>query len=258
MKKIALVPLAILLAAPVFAQDGDIIDPADVTKVYTQAGVLLSGNSDIQLQGQISGGLENGQQFALLAEAYFKDEDRNANDFGSDYTNSRFQYFHVFEPGFHAVPKLGFSVDYINTRDDAAGMNNDLISIGGVAAINPAYTAGLLVFPRLGVITGDIELTQQGIDDSVSGFSAGLITAKYLGDSGSYLHFTPEYQSVSGDTIEMDTVSFKAGINAPLNSARTWWVNTRFDYTKTSLSTNNIALPSDWQSEVWFGIRKYF
>ena len=81
---------------------------------------MFSGSSDIQFQGQVSGGVDNGQQFALLAEATFVDDNdvtqRDPNKFGSDYSNSRLQYFHVFEPGLEVTPKIGVSLDYINTR----------------------------------------------------------------------------------------------------------------------------------------------
>lgn len=70
----------------------DVIDPADVTNVYTQSAIMVSGDASIQWQGQIAGGLENGQQFALLAEATFDNKDNNTNKFGLDYQSSRVQY----------------------------------------------------------------------------------------------------------------------------------------------------------------------
>ncbi|PMH37536.1 hypothetical protein BCU68_07940 [Vibrio sp. 10N.286.49.B3] len=259
MKKFALVaPLALTLAAPALAEDSKAIDPADVTKVYTQAAVLFNGSSDIQLQGQVSGGMENGQQFALLGEATFADDNKvgnhNSNDFGTEYSNSRIQYFHVFEPGSTVVPKLGVSLDYINTRTE---VKNDLLSIGGVAAINPAYTGGLLVFPRLGVMGGSMEVN--GVKDSdLLGYSLGLITAKHIGTSGAYVSAVPEWQDVSGDSIEMQSLAVKFALNVPLNNSRTWWLNTRYDFTKTSMDVNGIDAPSEWQTEAWIGVRHYF
>ena len=128
MKKFALlIPLSLGLALPAHAESERVIDPADVTKVYTQAALMLNGSSDIQFQGQVSGGLANGQQFALLAEATFVDESntalRDPDKFGTEYSNSRVQYFHVFETGTKATPNVGLSLDYINTRTN---IKNDL------------------------------------------------------------------------------------------------------------------------------------
>ncbi|KAB0291841.1 hypothetical protein F2P58_01480 [Vibrio fortis] len=261
MKKLALlISVGSVLAFPAHADSERVIDPADVTKVYTQSALMLSGSSDIQFQGQISGGLENGQQFALLAEATFVDDNdttqSDPNKFGSDYSNSRIQYFHVFEPGIAATPKIGMSLDYINTRTN---IKNDLLSVGGVVAINPAYTQGFLVFPRAGLMTGSMEIDGASVGkDNLTGYSLGLITAKHLGDSGAYVSFVPEWQDLSGDDINMQNLSLKTSLNVPINSARTWWLNTRYDLTKGDIDVNGVSLDSDWQSEAWVGVRYYF
>ena len=258
MKKFALVtPLILSLSQPAFADDNQAIDPADVTKVYTQTALLFSGNSQFQWQGQVAGGLENGQQFAFLTEATFDNKDNHTDKFGFDYQNSRTQYFHVFNTDAAAFPKIGASLDYVNTRTDS--ISNDLLSIGGVAAINPAYTKGLMVFPRAGYMTGSMEvkgLTSE--KDSLSGYALGLITAKHLGDSGAYVSVVPEWQSLQGDEIEMSSMSVKTSLNAPLNSSRTWWINTRFDLTKSDITVSGSGPEGEWQSEAWIGVRHYF
>ncbi|MGR5066302.1 hypothetical protein [Photobacterium sp. DNB22_13_2] len=259
MKKFALLaPLAACIASPVMAEEEQMIDPADVTKVYTQSALMFSGNSEFQWQGQIAGGLENGQQFALLSEATFDNKDNDGNKFGFDYQTSRTQYFHVFNSGSSTLPKIGASLDYVNTRTNS--VKNDLLSIGAVAAINPAYTGGILVFPRAGVMTGSMEVLDAGMNgkDDLTGYSLGLITAIYLGDGGSYLSLVPEWQDLSGDEIEMQNLSIKASINVPLNSARTWWLNTRYDFTKSDLEVNGNDLSGDWETQAWLGVRHYF
>ena len=261
MKKFALIiPLSVVLSIPAHAESERVIDPADVTKVYTQSALMVSGSSDIQFQGQVSGGLENGQQFALLAEATFVDDNdeslRDPNDFGSEYSNSRIQYFHVFETGTKATPKVGLSLDYINTR---TSIKNDLLSVGGVVAINPAYTGGFLVFPRAGLMTGSMEIpAMNSSKDDLTGYSLGLITAKHLGDSGAYVSLVPEWQDLSGSDINMQNFSFKTSLNVPMNSARTWWLNTRYDITKGDIDVNGFSMPSEWQTEAWVGVRYYF
>lgn len=206
MKKFALlIPLSLGLALPAHAESERVIDPADVTKVYTQAALMLNGSSDIQFQGQVSGGLENGQQFALLAEATFVDESntalRDPDKFGTEYSNSRVQYFHVFETGTKATPKVGLSLDYINTRTN---IKNDLLSVGGVVAINPAYTGGFLVFPRAGLMTGSMEIPGvTSSKDDLTGYSLGLITAKHLGDSGDVAHLFDERNPAVKEMLKM-------------------------------------------------------
>ncbi|ANP78731.1 hypothetical protein AB4559_02825 [Vibrio sp. 10N.222.51.C8] len=263
MKKFALlIPLSLGLALPAHADSDSerVIDPADVTKVYTQAALMLNGSSDIQFQGQVSGGLENGQQFALLAEGTFVDESntalRDPDKFGTEYSNSRIQYFHVFETGTKATPKVGLSLDYINTRNS---IKNDLLSVGGVVAINPAYTGGFLVFPRAGLMTGSMEIPGvTSSKDDLTGYSLGLITAKHLGDSGAYVSLVPEWQDLSGDDIDMQNFSFKTSLNVPMNTARTWWLNTRYDITKADVDVKGVPMPNGWQTEAWVGVRYYF
>ncbi|CAK2156442.1 Outer membrane protein with beta-barrel domain [Vibrio crassostreae] len=261
MKKFALIiPLSLGLSIPAYAESERVIDPADVTKVYTQTALMVSGSSDIQFQGQVSGGMDNGQQFALLAEATFVDDNdesqRDPNDFGSEYSNSRIQYFHVFETGAKAAPKVGLSLDYINTR---TSIKNDLLSVGGVVAINPAYTGDFLVFPRAGLMTGSMEIpAMSSSKDDLTGYSLGLITAKHLGDSGAYVSLVPEWQDLSGSNIDMQNFSFKTSLNVPMNTARTWWLNTRYDITKADVDVKGVSMPNDWQTEAWVGVRYYF
>lgn len=233
----------------------DVIDPADVTNVYTQSAIMVSGDASIQWQGQIAGGLENGQQFALLAEATFDNKDNNTNKFGLDYQSSRVQYFHVFDTGLKTANKAGISLDYINTRTNS--IKNDLFAVGTVAAIDPAHLGGLLVFPMASLITGNIELADNTRDE-LTGIGASLITAKYLGDSGAYISVTPELQNLSGHTVDLKNFTIKTSINAPLNSSRSWWINTRYDIAKSRLSGNSQDYASAWETQAWIGVRHYF
>lgn len=196
----------------------------------------------------------------MLAEATFVDDNeesqRDPNDFGSEYSNSRIQYFHVFESGTKATPKVGLSLDYVNTR---TSIKNDLLSVGGVVAINPAYTGGFLVFPRAGLMTGSMEIPAfNSSKDDLTGYSLGLITAKHLGDSGAYVSLVSEWQDLSGSDINMQNFSLKTSLNVPMNSARTWWLNTRYDITKGDIDVNGVSMPSEWQTEAWVGVRYYF
>ncbi|NMP17304.1 hypothetical protein [Thalassotalea sp. Y01] len=255
-----IVPLALAFAAPVLAEQGKEIDPADVTNVYTQGALMLNGSSDIQLQGQFSGGLDNGRQFALLGEITLTDEnnvaERDDNKFGTSFSHGRLQYFHVFSGQSDDIPKIGLSVDYIKTNTE---VKNDLLSIGGVFAINPEHTGGLLVYPRFGVTTGTMKVkgVSDGYDDLI-GYSLGVISAKYIGQNGAYVSVVPEWQDLNGDDIDMHSLSVKTSLNVPLNDSRTWWLNTRYDVSKTEVDVFNSSLSSEWQTEALIGVRHYF
>ncbi|MEZ9938336.1 hypothetical protein AB4388_19065, partial [Vibrio breoganii] len=122
-------------------------------------------------------------------------------------------------------------------------VKNDLLSIGGVAAINPQYTAGFLVFPRAGFMTGSMEVPGiSSTKDDLLGYSLGLITAKHIGENGAYISVVPEWQDLSGDEIDMQAIAIKTSLNVPLNNSRSWWLNTRYDITKTSIDVNNTKL----------------
>ncbi|MCZ8498428.1 hypothetical protein O9929_11900 [Vibrio lentus] len=53
--------------------------------------------------------------------------------------------------------------------------------------------------------------------------------------------------------------SLKTSLNVPMNSARTWWLNTRYDITKGDITVpNGLSMPSEWRTETWVGVRYYF
>ncbi|QBY05236.1 hypothetical protein E2K93_12970 [Thalassotalea sp. HSM 43] len=255
-----LVPMALLFAAPVLATQSKEIDPADVTNVYTQGAIMLNGSSDTQLQGQFSGSLEDGRQFALLGELTLTDEQnvaqRDDNEFGTRFSAGRLQYFHVFDANSEDIPKVGISVDYIKTNSE---IKTDLLSIGGVFAINPEHTSGLLLYPRFGLTTGTMKVNgvSDGYDD-VMGYSLSVISAKYLGTNGAYVTVVPEWQDLTGDDIDMHSLSVKTSLNVPLNKGRSWWLNTRYDVSKTEVDVFNRSVPSEWQTQAWIGVRHYF
>ncbi|WP_413113176.1 hypothetical protein [Thaumasiovibrio sp. DFM-14] len=251
-KKLLLVPF--LLASPLGAYAEEYVDPANVTKLYSQAAILASGNANVQLQAQVSGAITETQSFALLGEVDLVSDGDNANNsFGANYAQSRFQYFHIIDTTSESLPSVGFSVDYINVDTE---IKNDILSIGAIASINPKYTAGILIFPRVGYTTGNIVLS--GVDEDVNGYNAGIFAVKRIGNKGAHLAFIPEYQDMSGDSVDMNNFAFKAAFNLPINEDRTVWLNTRLDYGKTTMKINNHKLESDWESDVWVGLRYYF
>ncbi|WP_394242302.1 hypothetical protein [Vibrio astriarenae] len=231
------------------------IDPSDLTKVYTQAAVMVSGNSNVMPVGMVSGGYDNGHQFALLAEAKFgKVGDNSDNEFGLEYGSSRFQYFQVADTGFNMMPRAGLSADYINVR--ASGLKSDLLALGGVAAVNPQYTPGFMLFPLASYVFGQFDINGQ--KDDVDGLNLSIAASIPVSDSGAFLMLWPEYRKLSGSMVESESVTTKIILNAPLTSDRKWWINTRLELDDSSLKVSGTTLRDQSSSDVYAGIRYFF
>lgn len=161
----------------------------------------------------------------------------------------------MFDTDLKTANKAGLSLDYINTR--TSSIKSDLFAIGAVAAIAPANIGGLLAFPMASVISGSVELADNTQDDLI-GIGVSLITAKYLGVSGAYIAFTPDLQNLSSQTVDLKSFTIKSSLNAPLNSSRTWWINTRYDIAKSKIGGNHQDSDSGWETQAWIGVRHYF
>ncbi|WP_159065046.1 hypothetical protein [Thaumasiovibrio subtropicus] len=247
---------AAVMSASVFAEE---IDPADLTKVYTQTALMIGGNSDIKPVTMISGAYSNGHQFAFLGEATFGDVgDNQDNDFGFKYKDARAQYFHTLDSGFSVLPKAGFSFDYINQRDHALKVDTNLFAIGTLAAVNPKYTPGFMAFPMVAYVNGEMDIKPLNHKESVDGFSVAFAATKPLGDSGAFLLLWPEYQNISGDHIKTETVNFKVAVNAPMTQNRKLWVNTRFDLSKAKTTILGNKENGELDSEAYLGLRYFF
>ena len=231
------------------------IDPSDLTKVYTQAALMVSGNSNIMPVGMISGGYDNGHQFALLAEAKFgKTGDNADNEFGLEYGSSRFQYFQVADTGSNFMPRAGLSADYINIRSPY--IKSDLLALGGVAAINHQYTPGFMLFPLAGYVFGQFNIN--GIKDDVDGVNLSIAASIPVGESGAFMMIWPEYRKLSGSKVQTENVSTKLIVNAPLTDNRKWWINTRLELDHSELKVSGDKLSNQWNSDVYMGVRYFF
>ncbi len=231
------------------------IDPSDLTRVYTQAALMVSGNSNVMPVGMISGGYNNGHQFALLAEAKFGKSGENAdNEFGLEYGSSRFQYFQVADTGSTFMPRAGLSADYINVR--SASIKSDLLALGGVAAINQQFTPGFMLFPMAGYVFGNMDIN--GIKEDVDGVNLSIAASIPIGANGAFMMIWPEYRKVSGNSIKTENVSTKLILNSPLTNDRKWWINTRIELDNSQLKLGEDSLVKQRNSDVYMGIRYFF
>ncbi|MPW27995.1 hypothetical protein F9L16_03165 [Agarivorans sp. B2Z047] len=231
------------------------IDPSDLTRVYTQAALMVSGNSNVMPVGMISGGYNNAHQFALLAEAKFGKSGENAgNEFGLEYGSSRFQYFQVADTGSSFMPRAGLSADYINVR--SSSIKSDLLALGGVAAINQQFTPGFMLFPMAGYVFGNMEIN--GIKEDVNGVNLSIAASIPIGGNGAFMMIWPEYRKVSGNSIKTENVSTKLILNSPLTNDRKWWINTRIELDNSQLKLGEDSLVKQRNSDVYMGIRYFF
>ncbi|WP_295893811.1 hypothetical protein [uncultured Vibrio sp.] len=234
------------------------IDPSDVTNVYTQAAVMVGGNSDIKPVAMISGGYDNGHTFAFLGEATFGKDDKSDNadnQFGFKFKDARAQYFHVLNTGNTYLPKAGFSLDGITQT--SSSMDTDLLAVGTLAAINPKYTPGFMMFPQVAYVNGEMDFKALDYKESVDGFSTALIMTRTLGDSGAFMLFYPEYQNLSGDNIDIEGYKLQLNINAPMTENRRWWLNTRFDYSQQTIDAGMLSVKTE-ESQAYLGVRYFF
>lgn len=248
MKKLALV-LSGLAALPALAEE-EMIDPSDLTRVYTQAAVFVTSDADIRTSGMFTGAWSENIQFAGFIEANWGDRSAEKGDnFGIDYKSGRAQYFqvHAIGDGQGFMPRAGFSVDYIH-QDVRGGKDAHLVAVGGIGLMNPKYTAGkAMVFPNVAYATGSIN------GEQVDGYMLNLFATVPVGNSGAFAMVWPEYFSVSGDTIELSSTTYNAMLNAPISKDRKTWLMTKLEY--NSIDANGFRSDGDLKAEIglkWF------
>lgn len=227
-------------------------NPQDLTKVYTQAALLVGGNADLKAVSMVSGKFSESQSFAFLGDFTFgKEED---DKFGFNYKDGRAQYFHVLNTGFTPLPSAGFSVDYINKQ---GAVETDLLAFGTLTSINPAYTPGFMVFPQAAYMTGEMRTKHFDYKDDVDGYSVALAATTSLSDNGAFILFWPEYQNFSGDYIEVENYNMKMQLNAPISQNKRLWINTRLDVGKSKTSLLGESISTN-DTEVYMGLRYFF
>lgn len=226
------------LAAPVaFAEESEVIDPSDLTRVYTQAALFVNSDADIRASAMFTGAWTENIQFAGFVEGEFgndKAKEDEKDKLGLNYQNGRAQYFQVHAIDNPLMPRVGISTDLIHQNGSAGGLDFDdttLLSIGAIALINPKYTGGAMVFPNLAYTTGNV------MGKSADGFMANLFVTQPIGDAGAFIQAWPEYFKVEGDVVEMESKAFNLMLNAPLKQNRTQWLMTKLQYGSADVVT---------------------
>lgn len=242
--------LASLTASTVFADD-EVIDPSDLTRVYTQAAVFITSDADVRLSTMATGSWNENIQFGGFAEANFGDTsvDGSGDSFGASYKNARIQYYQVSPLNNTLMPRVGFMVDAIH--QDAIDMK--VLSVGAVGMINPAYTGGTMIFPNANFTYGEI------LNETVDGYLLNLYATIPVGDGGSYIQAWPEYMNVSGDSVELESKKINVMFNAPVKSDRTQWLMTKLEYGSSELKQGSSVLSSsDNELKAEIGVKWFF
>ncbi|SHH24027.1 hypothetical protein [Ferrimonas marina] len=254
MKKVCIPALLAAFAVPAIAEEA-VIDPSDLTRVYTQAAVFITSDADIRTSAMFTGAWSEEIQFAGFVEANWGDRGAEDGDsFGIDYRSARAQYFqvHAIGEGDGIFPRVGASVDLIH-QDVVGGDDAYLFSVGTIGLLNPKYTRGkAMLFPNVAYATGEIA------GESVDGFMLNLFATIPFGDSGAFIQAWPEYFSVSGDTIELNSTTWNFMVNAPLRSDRTHWLMTKLEYNSTDGVVDGIAFKGDGDLKAEIGMKWFF
>ena len=250
MKKTLLAAAVTAISATPVLADEDVIDPSDLTRVYRQAAVFVSSDADIRTSAMLTGAWSEDVQFAGFVEANWGDRstDSKGDQFSLDYKNGRAQYFQVHAVNNGLMPRVGGMVDYIH-HNVKGQKDAQLLSLGGIGLINPAYTGGkTMMFPSAAYAKGTIN------GDDVDGYMLNLFATIPTGDSGAFLQVWPEYFSVSGDETELDSLTYNLMFNAPIRSDRSQWLMTKVEYNNTKM--NGVRLDNDLKLEV--GLKLFF
>ncbi len=244
-----------LLATPAIAEE--VIDPSNMTKVYTQAAVFLTSSADVRFSSMYTGSWSEKSDFAGFVEGNFGDRDSGEDDkWGLEYKNGRAQYFQVNEMNNKVLPRLGFSFDVIHERTPkgAPNISDDtlLYSAGLLGMVNPQYTPGFMVFPNVAYTTGDV------FGESADGFMVNLFASRVIGDSGAFFNLWPEYLDVEGDNVDLESSKLNLLLASPVKSNRKQWLMTKLTYGKETLNYKGATMKDSQEMGIEVGMKWYF
>ncbi|MCL9774004.1 hypothetical protein [Vibrio methylphosphonaticus] len=234
-KLTAVATLLTLASAPswVVADTEEVINPADLTRVYTQVAAFINSDADIRTTAMMTGAWSENIQFAGFIEGTFGNNEANLDGehkLGFNYQRGRAQYFQVHATESSLFPRVGSSTDVIHLSSDAGTLQNSglddtlLLSAGAIGLINPAFTPGFMAFPNMAYTTGKV------FGESADGYMLNLFITKEINDSGAFIQFWPEYINTSGDVVKMQSYTTNILLNSPIKSDRTQWLLGKIEY----------------------------
>lgn len=247
-KKAALATLiGSTMVSGVFAADNsqtEELDASDLTRAYTNFYVGTSNKGDVKASGSMSYRFDNGMESMVSLEGTMDKEGK--------YSDSRLQYFHVFNLDSAVTPRVAVSLDIID---------NDIATTAALGSIAIFRTPidSLTFFGRVGALAGkysDFALNQFDVQDDnlVGGMGAAYAIWK-TGQDGTFLALFPEYTYLHGD-IESSSVKTTLMAATPLSADKTRWGQIKFENTYGSTESDSVKKDVD-ETRVWFNYKVY-
>ncbi|UPQ89426.1 hypothetical protein [Vibrio sinaloensis] len=234
-------------AQATFAQDAvtDKIDPSDLTQVSTSGYVGMNNQGDVKLSASFGFGITEGQMGMATIEGTIDDD--------GNYSDSRAQYFQVFNTGNSIAPKAAVSLDIIDNT------NFTTAAVGAISMFNPGIE-NFVIFGRVGVLAGQYDkgFTQamgETDKDIVGGMAAAYLSWK-TGADGTYLMFSPEYTYMDG-SIETSTLKTSLTVGTPLSADGKRWGQFKLENTYGSMESSKAKIDID-DTVAWAFYKVYF
>ncbi|WP_211237636.1 hypothetical protein [Shewanella colwelliana] len=216
-----------------------------MTRATSNFYVGASNNGDVKASGSVSYKYENGMESMVSLEGTMNKD--------GEYSDSRMQYFHVFNVDSAVTPRVAVSLDIIDNQTATTA------ALGAISIFRTPIES-LTFFARVGVLTGeysDESMRNFNVSDSslVGGMAAGYAVWK-VGQDGTFLALYPEFTYLSGD-IESSTVKTTLMAATPLSADKTRWGQIKFENTQGSMQSDSLNVDID-ETRVWFNYKVYF
>ncbi|UXM81855.1 hypothetical protein N7V09_19695 [Shewanella seohaensis] len=225
-------------------KQAEAVDAADMTRAYSTLFVGASNNGDVKASGSLSYRYENGMESMVSLEGTM--------DKDGEYSDSRLQYFHVFNLDNPITPRVAVSLDIID---------NETATTAALGAISIFRTPidSLTFFARAGVLTGqysDEAMDNFGVtDNSLVGGMGAVYAVWKAGQDGTYLAFYPEYTYLNGD-ITSSTLKTTLMVATPFSADKKRWGQIKFEKTTGSMKSDTLNIDVD-ETRVWFNYKVY-
>lgn len=223
------------------------IDASDLTKANTSAFIGVNNQGDVKASGSLSFTLDNGQMAMTTLEGTM--------DKDGKYSDSRLQYFHVFNLDSAVTPRIAASVDIIDSNEFTT------VAAGGIALFKTPIDS-LTLFARGAVLAGEYsdnfmsEVGNSGGDNSiVGGMAAGYAVWK-AGADGTYFALYPELTYLGGD-VELTSVKTTLMGATPISQDHTKWLQAKIENTYTNVDSGSHKNNTD-ETAVWFLYKAFF
>ncbi|MBY6196388.1 hypothetical protein [Vibrio hangzhouensis] len=240
-----LIATALIASGTQVTLASETVDPSDLTQVSTSGYLGMNNQGDVKLSASFGFGITEGQMGMATIEGTM--------DKGGNYSDSRAQYFQVFNTGNRIAPKAAASLDIIDNT------NFTTAAVGAISMFNPGVE-NFVIFGRVGVLAGKYNdgFTQsmgETDQDIVGGMAAAYLSWK-PGADGTYLMFSPEYTYMDG-SIETSTLKTSLTVGTPLSADGKRWGQFKIENTYGSMKSSKAKVDID-DTVAWAFYKVYF